>query len=250
MLLFIIPFAFSSPDKESKHFDLISLKSGTYQIGGTQQTQSRRRSVKISRDVYIMKTEVTKELWYEVTRERKGAFQNCQRNCPVQEVSWFDAVTFANELSEYMDIKPCYTISQTNITWDTSCTGYRLPTEDEWEIAASDGYTYSGGHAINEVSWNLFNSDRKIHPVASKNPNSKGLYDMSGNVWEWVWEGRGNRNSTVSTKIRQRIRKGGSWSSGPNASEVSFRGYFDTQIHNPSVGLRLVRTSAEKVSTK
>ena len=250
MLLLLLQMTLSNPLSDSEYFKLVPIRSGTYKVGGRKQTQSQRRTVHLNRDVYIMTTEVTKDLWYDVTKQRKGAFQNCQRNCPVQEISWFDAVSFANQLSEHMNLDSCYKITSKNITWNKSCTGYRLPTEDEWEVAASDGYTYAGGHGIHEVSWNLFNANRKIHPVASKKPNAKGIYDMSGNVWEWVWEGRGNRNLTVSTNIRQRIRKGGSWSSGPNASEVFFRGYFDTQIHNPSVGLRLVRTAGEKFSER
>lgn len=247
MLLYVFQIAFANT---SNYYELVPIKSGTYTLGATQQTHSHRRSVKLNRDVLIMTTEVTKELWYEVTRQRKGTFQKCQKNCPVQEVSWFDAVQFANEFSEYSDLDPCYIITENHITWNRSCTGFRLPTEDEWEVAAADGYTYSGGHAIHDVSWNLFNANRSIHPVASKSPNKNGLFDMSGNVWEWVWEGRGTSSQTVSTKVRQRIRKGGSWSSGPNASEVFFRGYFDTQLHNPSVGLRLVRTASERVSEK
>jgi formylglycine-generating enzyme required for sulfatase activity len=111
---------------------------------------------------------------------------------PVVAVSWYDAVAFCNELSRSEGLAPCYEIEGEDVQW-TSMDGYRLPTEAEWEYACRAGTTtaYSFGDdpaGLGEYAWYDENADDETHPVARKKPNGWDLYDMHGNVWEWVWD--------------------------------------------------------------
>ena len=155
----------------------------------------------------IMATEVTQELYKSVMGENPSKFKG-EKNLPVEEVSWYDAIVFCNRLSVKEGLKPVYSIDGvTNVSmwgyvphkensiskeikWDEKANGYRLPTVEEWRYAAKGGqeFKYSGSDNLDEVGWYRENSGGKIHPVAQKKPNGYGLYDMNGNVLEWCWD--------------------------------------------------------------
>jgi len=192
-----------------------------------------------------------------------------QENRPVEGVSWYNAIVFCNKLSIKEGLSPAYRISgstnpsdwgtvptSNNSTWNSvvivaGSNGYRLPTEAQWEYAAKGGngtpgnYTYSGSNTIGEVAWYEGNSDLKTHEVGKKKPNGLGIYDMSGNVWEWCWDRYGAYPSGAQTNPQgaasggYRVLRGGFWSS--NASYVRSVVRLDRYPHYGYGGFRLVR---------
>jgi formylglycine-generating enzyme required for sulfatase activity len=142
---------------------------------------------------------------------------------PVEMVSWFDAIEYCNKLSQKDGLTLAYRGNRENIVCDFAATGYRLATEAEWEYAAKGGskdlfiYDYSGGNQLESFGWYKGNSGNKTHLVGEKRANSLGIHDMSGNVWEWCWDWRGeydmkNQNNPrgVASGLR-RVLRGGSW---------------------------------------
>ena len=135
-------------------------------------------------------------------------------------------------------------------TCDFTADGYRLPTEAEWEYLARGGenYTYAGSDTVDDVAWYTSNiKDTGTREVKTKQANAYGLYDMSGNVWEWCWDLRGSINSTTdsagSASGSYRVRRGGSWGSLDSFCAVSYRFSIDPYDRGSSCGLRVVRNA-------
>ena len=155
----------------------------------------------------MLKTEVTQHIYKRVMGENPSRHKG--PDYPVENVSWGNAIYFCNKLSIREGLEPVYLVKETtdvtkwgyiphkgasidNVTQNTSANGYRLPTEEEWICAWKGGegftYSYSGSNNINEVGWGRENSGNETHKVALKKPNGYGLYDMDGNVSEWIWD--------------------------------------------------------------
>jgi formylglycine-generating enzyme required for sulfatase activity len=189
-------------------------------------------------------------------------------NYPMYYVSWYDAVEYCNRLSEKEKLTPAYTINKSRkdgnnkseyddikwtVTWNRSANGYRLPTEAEWEYAAKGGngspgnYAYSGSNNVGEAAWYIDNSAKSVQAVGTKKPNGLGLYDMSGNVFEWGWDWKGDypgeaqTDPTGASSGPYRLRRGGSWSTSAQDIRSAFRGYDTPSNRDGNLGFRIVR---------
>ena len=186
----------------------------------------------------IGKYPVTQALYQKVMGTNPSYFQD--KTNPVENVYWYDAVEFCNRLSEKDGLEPCYSrIKDNKIKCDFSKNGYRLPTEDEWEFAAkggnkSRGYTYSGSDDLDEVGWYNGNSQEKPHAVGQRKPNELGIYDMSGNVWEWC--------NDLDVQDEKCATRGASFNTNESCCSIFFRNPKHPYLSNCECGFRLVRS--------
>jgi sulfatase modifying factor 1 len=235
----------------------VLVEAGSFRMGSTsgEEDQQPVHSVTISRSFYISKSETTQKQWREVMSTNPPAFRG--DTMPVELVSWYEAVEYCNRLSQRDGLAPCYSGSDYSITCDFSANGYRLPTEAEWEYAARGGKqskstTYAGSNSASVAGWYSDNSNATTHPVGQKRRNELGLYDMSGNVWEWCWDWYGPYVSIQETDPQgaqpgsERVIRGGCW----NSSAASFLRPTYRNVRSPvrtdiAVGFRPVRTAEQ-----
>ena len=216
-------------------YNMVWVEGGTFRMGATSEQGSDAydkekpvHSVTLS-GYYIGKTEVTQALWKAVMCSNPSRFKG--DNLPVEWVSWNDCQEFIRKLN--------------------ALTGqnFRLPTEAEWEFACrggnnSRGYKYSGSNYIDNVAWYDGNSGKNTHPVATKLPNELGIYDMSGNVWEWCSDWYGYYSSVAQTNPKgpyggsDRVLRGGSWYTNARFFRSSYRD-FSSPGDRGYLGLRL-----------
>lgn len=257
---------------------MIFVQGGTFLMGSDsgRSTEKPIHSVTVS-SFSIENNEVTYERWVDV-REwalsngytdlpvgRNGT--NGTTNHPVTEVNWYDVVKWCNARSEKDGLNAVYfadssqttvyrsgqiDIAAVDVKWTAN--GYRLPTEAEWEFAAqggikSHGDAYSGSNTIDTVAWYSANSANNTHPVGTKAPNDLGLFDISGNVWEWCWDwygpysNRAQTNPQGPTSGSHRLLRGGSWDVDALYCRVPNRfDYFPSNRHYV-VGFRCVKTN-------
>lgn len=157
---------------------------------------------------FLAKFPVTQDLYFEITKERPSTIKGDRQ--PVETVTWIEAITFCNTLSVQLGLKPCYTFDNNNTTeiiFNQSADGFRLPTEAEWEYACKAGTTGIRYGELDLIAWYKDNSNQTTHNVGQKQPNAWGLYDMLGNVWEWC-------SDLYDTEVygSYRIFRGGGWS--------------------------------------
>ena len=211
--------------------NMVYVSGGTFIMGGDDSSdQMPTHSVTLS-SYYICKYEVTQVLWRAVMGSNPSNFKG--NNLPVENVSWYDCQTFIKRLNSYTG------------------RNFRLPTEAEWEFAARGGnysrhYKYSGSNDIDDVAWYIDNSNKRPHPVGTKQANELGLYDMSGNVGEWCsdWDGSyssySQTNPTGPNSGSFRVHRGGFWRYNARYCRTPERSSKTPDYCVNYIGLRLV----------
>ncbi len=265
------------------------IPSGSFEMGsdatemarGSDETQHR---VTLTRGLWIGETEVTQGQWTAVMGTQPSFFTQCGTDCPVERVSWFDAIAFANRLSQRAKLEPCYRLTActggpgggcdpgaewcdgdhhcTVTTTNSICRGFRLPTEAEWEYAARGGTStpfWTGddltvdqaNHDGNRPYWGKLRGLYRAMPVAAGSlpANPIGLREVHGNVWEWLWDWKGNYvqarpiDPTGSTAGEERVVRGGSWRNPAHSCRVANRNAMPPATRNHRLGFRLARTT-------
>ncbi len=232
--------------------EMIVVPAGTFMRKGTTDVYEQpAHQVTISKAFFMGKYEVTQAEWNAVM----GTNLSCWKGdtLPMETVSWYDAVEYCNKRSMAEGLTPCYSGADFSVC-DFSANGYRLPTEAEWEWAARGGgkgrlyYEYSGSDNVDEVAWYDGNSRGKTYSVGHKLPNSLGLYDMSGNVWEWCWDwfgsysGDNQTDPTGPASGAYRVPRGGSWGDLAEYVRSASRGHGIPDVRYYNIGFRLVRS--------
>ena len=227
----------SIPVKYGISIDMVRVEAGTFTMGATAEMKNTEDSEKpthrvtLTNDYYIGKYEVTQALWQAVMGDDPSYFKG--DNLPVEAVTWDDCQEFIGKLNR--------------ITGKT----FRLPTEAEWEYAArggnkSRGYQYSGSNNPSNVAWYDDKSGDKTQAVGTKQPNELGIYDMSGNVWEWcqdwyeTYSSSSQVNPTGANSGSCRVVRGVSWYNNARNCRLSLRGSNTPDFRSSNLGLRLV----------
>lgn len=265
------------------HAGFALIPAGTFQMGSNQGDDSNKpvHTVKISKAFYMCDHEVTQKEYEDVMKTNPSSFTSdaaegeVQENRPVETVSWYMAIVYCNKRSIKEGLTPCYTISgktdpsewetiptSSNETWDKvecnwNANGYRLPTEAEWEYTARagdatvDSLTWSGTNAETSLGDYAWYEGLKTHEVkkTTGGANAFGLYDMSGNVWEWCWDLYGSYSADAATDPRgdssgsSRVFRGGCYDLDSGDCAVSFRSKDNPYCQFDGLGFRVCRNA-------
>ena len=229
----------SIPVKNGISIEMVKVEAGTFMMGATSEMEEGIATddekpvhqVTLTKDYYMGKYEVTQALWKAVMGRKPSFFEG--DNLPVEWVSWNDCQKFISKLNKMTGRR------------------FRLPTEAEWEYAArggkkSRGYQYSGSSNISDVAWYDGNSGSKTHPVGTKQANELGIYDMSGNVYEWCQDSyvsyvsASQTNPTGAVSGAFRVGRGGGWNCIARGCRSAFRYGYAPDDRDSYLGLRLV----------
>lgn len=259
----------------------VRIEPGEFKIGSPsselgRSTDERLLDHTISYYFYLQEHPVTQAQWEDLTGNNPSRYTDCGGGCPVEKVNWWEAAAYANALSSREGLKECYVLSDCqgaigegmtceDVQVDAAdgdpafCEGYRLPTEAEWEYAAragTDSATYAGeltsigcdDETLPEIAWFCGNSNNTTAPVSVLLPNDWGLYDMLGNVGEWVWEyydeySSHTRHPTGQQSKRDRVFRGGTWEGEALFARAASRQHVNPNTRFYYLGFRLARSA-------
>jgi formylglycine-generating enzyme required for sulfatase activity len=244
VILILLPvLSYSYPDEARvwvKDMEFVMVKGGCFKMGdifGDGQADEKPVHEVCVDDFYMGKYPVTQRQWKDIMGETPSRFKECGETCPVDSVTWKDVIEFIGKFNH---------VTKRN---------HRLPTEAEWEYAARSGgrdekWAGTGNEAeLAGYAWYSKNSGFKPHPVGQKRPNGSGIYDMTGNVWQWVedWYGEGYYSSGRKNNPKGpgngqfRVLRGGSWYYNAKDVRSSARFHGDPAFRSNDFGFRLVR---------
>ncbi len=241
----------------------VRIEPGTFTMGSPEGEEGRhdnetQHEVTITRAFWLQSTEVTQGQWRAVMGTSPSYFSSCGDDCPVETVSWEDAVAYVNALSASEGLDACYSGSTFA---GLGCEGYRLPTESEWEYAARAGTTtatYAGDLTAADcddatlpgIAWFSCNSARRTHEVGTKRVNGWGLYDMLGNVSEWTgdWYSSSYPSGSVRDPLgpdggSSRVVRGGGWGGGARFVRAARRSSRGPARRSSYLGFRPARSA-------
>lgn len=255
---------------------MVHISAGTFTMGGglgDSEAEYVDHEVTLTHDFLIGTTEVTRGQWESHTANADWAYDSVPEfpcttsttlsDCPAESLPWYDAAKYANALSTTEGLTPCYLadgmdLAETYRGAPHECAGYRLPTEAEWEFAARAGEdtTYAGSNTVAEVAWTYENADSVgtyAHEVATLSPSAWGLYDMSGNVLEWIndWydvdyggygDGGAQSDPSGPTSAYGHGVRGGGWDYGAYRATVAYRNGVGAEGYYYTIGFRLARS--------
>ncbi len=240
--------------------EMVYLPGGEFTMGSNQGNPDEAPAHKVKLSPFAMdRFEVTQEMFAKAQLPNPSKWQDPKK--PVERVRWRDAKEYCNERSRLEGLKPCYNEKTLDWDCDLSASGYRLPTEAEWEYAAradtQTPYDFGAPDKLRQYAWFAENAEEKTHAVGQKKPNRWGLHDMYGNVSEWcqdVFSPTYYKDSPPADpagppspgKDVQRVMRGGNWKAGPDACRVTFRqgqrtGNTDACFYTDYCGFRCVR---------
>lgn len=235
---------------------MIQIPAGTFEMGccgeDSNLNEQPVHSVSVS-SFFMSKYEVTQKEFRQVMGYAPAGGYGNGDNYPVFGVSWEEAMAYCNNRSNAEGLEPCFNLADSTCNFEAN--GYRLPTEAEWEYAARGAgcdltLNYAGADDIDDVAWYRLNSGNQTHKVGQKLPNSLGLYDLSGNVWEWCWDWYSDEYYAESPSPDPtgpdigffRVVRGGSWYNEMNFCCCTFRSVSESFGSN-YIGLRVVRNA-------
>ena len=237
---------------------MVAVSAGSFDMGSAtgEPHEGPVHTVVLTHRFWIGQTEITQAQYLAGTGTNPSYFSRCGDACPVEKVSWPMAAMYANALSAAEGVEPCYSVDGAALLASFSgdpyaCEGYRMPTEAEWEYAARAGesFPYAGSATVAEVAWTYENSSSSTHAAAGKSANAWGLYDLSGNVWEWTGDWDAAYASDVvedpagSAAGSLRVLRGGSWGGVASFARVTARNPYDPSATQSTFGFRLARTA-------
>ena len=250
------PSDLAPPPRVAYRPEMIPIRPASFLMGsdtGGASDEKPQHEVVLTVPFLMSETEVT-QAQYKAVMGTNPSFHNTGDSVtlPVEQVSWVDAARYSNKLSMLEGLGACYQITGNEVEWPKrqGCTGYRLPTEAEWEYAARAGQKteYAGSNQVDEVAWVGSNAGGQTHSVAKKRQNMWGLHDLSGNVWEWVWDwygpydSAGKENPIGPQGGSRRVVRGGSWIGDDGNARVTRRLWYPPTDRDVLVGFRIARS--------